>query len=60
MKENAALIATLAAQAMEEGYGEVKETELTQETYESNCNEIKEAFAKKMDELKEMYGAGKE
>ena len=60
MKENAALIATLAAQAMEEGYGEVKETELTQEMYESNCNEMKEAFAKKMDELKEMYGAGKE
>jgi len=60
MKENAALVATLAAQAMEEGYGEVKETELTQEMYEAHCNEMKEAYAKKMDELKEMYGAGKE
>ena len=60
MKENAALVATLAAKAMEEGYGEVKETELTQEMYEAHCNDMKEAYAKKMDELKEMYGAGKE
>ena len=60
MKENAALVATLAAKAMEEGYGEVKETELTQEMYEAHCNEMKEAYAKKIDELKEMYGAGKE
>ena len=60
MKENAALIATLAAQAMEEGYGEVKETDLTQEMYEAVCNEMKEAYAKKIDELKETYGAGKE
>ena len=59
MKENAALVATLAAKAMEEGYGEVKETELTQEMYEAHCNEMKEAYAKKMDELKETYGAGK-
>ena len=60
MKENAALVATLAAKAMEEGYGEVKETELTQEMYEAHCNEMKEAYAKKIDELKETYGAGKE
>lgn len=60
MKENAALIATLAAGAMEEAYGEVKETELTQEMYEAHCNEMKEAYAKKIDELKETYGAGKE
>jgi hypothetical protein len=60
MKENAALVATLAATAMEEGYGEVKETELTQEMYEAHCNEMKEAYAKKIDELKETYGAGKE
>lgn len=60
MKENAALIATLAATAMEEGFGEVKDTELTQEMYEAMCNEMKEAYAKKIDELKEMYGAGKE
>ena len=60
MKENAALIATLAAKAMEEGYGEVKETELTQEMYEARCNELKEAYSKKIDELKEAYGASKE
>lgn len=60
MKENAALIATLAAGAMEEAYGEVKETELTQEMYEAHCNEMKEAYAKKIDELKETHGAGKE
>ena len=60
MKENAALVAALAAKAMEEGYGEVKEMELTQEMYEAHCNEMKEAYGKKMDELKETYGAGKE
>lgn len=60
MKENAALVATLATTAMEEGYGEVKETELTKEMYEAHCNEMKEAYAKKIDELKETYGAGKE
>ena len=57
MKENAALVATLAAQAMEEGYGEVKETELTQDMYEAMLNEIKEAYAKKIDEMKEAYGS---
>jgi hypothetical protein len=60
MKENAALVATLAAKAMEEGYGEVKDIELTKEMYEAHCNEMKDAYAKKMDELKETYGAGKE
>jgi len=60
MKENAALIATLAATAMEEGYSEVRETELTQEMCEAMLNEIKDAYAKKIDELKETYGAGKE
>ena len=60
MKENAALVATLTANAMEEGYGEVKETELTQEMYEAACNELKESYCKKIDELKETYGAGKE
>jgi len=60
MRENAALVAALAATAMEEGYGEVKETEMTQEMYEAMCNELKEAYCKKIDELKETYGAGKE
>ena len=60
MKENAALIAALAAKAMEEGYGEVKETEMTREMYEAILNEMKESYAKKIDELKETYDAGKE
>ena len=60
MKENAALVATLAATAMEEGFGEVRDDEMTKEIYEAHCNEMKEAYAKKIDELKEMYGAGKE
>ena len=60
MKENAALVATLAAKAMEEGYGEVKDEEMTQEMYEALCNEMKEAYGKKIEELKEVYGAAKE
>ena len=60
MKENAALVAALAAKAMEEAHHEVKETELTQEMYEAQCNEIKDAFVKKVDELKETYGASAE
>lgn len=60
MKENAALIAALAAKAMEEGYTEVKEEELTKEMYEAICNEMKESYSKKIEELKEAWGAGKE
>ena len=55
LKENAALVATLAAQALEESYSEVKEGELTQEMYEAHCNEMKEAYAKKIEELKEAW-----
>ena len=60
MKENAALVATLAATAMEEGYGEVKDEDMTQEMYEAICNEMKESYSKKIEELKEAWGAGKE
>ena len=56
MKENAALAATLAAKAMEEAYKEVKEGGMTVEMYEANCNSMKEAYAKKIDELKEAWG----
>ena len=59
MKENAALVAALAVDAMEEGYKEVREEEMTQEAYESACNELKEAYCKKVDEMKEAWGAGK-
>jgi len=53
MKENAALAASLAAKAMEEAYEAVKDGEMTVEMYEANCNSMKEAYAKKIDELKE-------
>ena len=33
---------------------------MTQEMYEAMCNDLKEAYCKKIDELKETYGAGKE
>ena len=60
MKENAALVAALSVKAGEDGYKEVKEGEITKEMYEALCNEIKEAFVKKIDELKETWGAGEE
>jgi uncharacterized protein (UPF0305 family) len=60
MKENAALVAALAAKAMEEGYAEVKDSDMTQEMYEALCNEMKDAYGKKIEELKEAYGATKE
>lgn len=60
MKENAALVAALAANAMEEGYAEVKDEELTKEMYEALCNEMKESYGKKIEELKEVYSAAKE
>ncbi|NDH91137.1 MAG: hypothetical protein EBZ22_09710 [Flavobacteriia bacterium] len=56
MKENAALAAALAAKAMEEAYNEVKEGDTTIEMYEANCNSMKEAYAKKIEELKEAWG----
>ena len=59
MKENAALVATLAATAMEEGYSEVKDEDLTQEMYEAMLNEMKESYTKKIEEMKEAWGAGK-
>lgn len=52
MKENAALAAALAAQALKE----MKE-DMTLEMYEAACNELKESYAKKMDEMKEAWGA---
>ena len=57
MKENAALVATLAANAMEEGYNESKDEELTLEMYEAMLNEMKEAYTTKIDEMKEAWGS---
>ena len=49
MKENAALVGVLAAKALKE----MKE-EYTTEAYEAACNEMIEAYSKKVNELKEM------
>ena len=55
MKENAALAAALAAKAMESAHEQVKEEEMTVETYEAMCESMKESYAKKIDELKEAW-----
>ena len=52
MKENAALVASLAMNALKE----MKE-DMTLEMYEATCEELKESYAKKMDELKEAWTA---
>lgn len=49
MKENAALVGALAAKALKE----MKE-DYTVEAYEAACNEMIEAYSKKVNELKEM------
>lgn len=53
MKENAALIAALAAGSLKE----MKE-DYAVEAYESACNEMVEAYTKKMNEMKESFSAG--
>lgn len=57
LKENSALCASLGADALEKAHGQVREGELTVEMYEAACNEMKEAFIKKIDEVKEAYSA---
>lgn len=52
MKENAALIGALAASALKE----MKE-EYSKEAYEAACNEMIEAYTKKVNEMKEMEGS---
>lgn len=57
LKENASLCATLGADALEKCHAEVREGEMTKEIFEAACNEMKEAFVKKIDELKEAWSA---
>ena len=54
MKENAALVATLAAKALKES------KEHTPEQYEASINVMKDAFAKKLNEVLEMEKEGEE
>lgn len=57
LKENATLCATLVAQSAEDANAEIHGEGLTKEMYEACLNGIKEAYNKKIDELKEMYEA---
>ena len=52
LKENAALVASLAAKALTD-----MREDITLEAYEATCNTLKESYAKKMDEMKESYSA---
>lgn len=57
LKENASLCASLGADALEKAHAEVREGEMTKEIFEAACNEMKEAFIKKIDEVKEAWSA---
>lgn len=52
LKENCALHASMATEALKS----CKE-DITQEQFESACNSLKEAYAKKIDEMMESWGA---
>ena len=56
MKENAALVATLAAQALEEAYTALNEDqEMANETYEAMMSEMSEAYVNKIDQCREAF-----
>ena len=57
LKENAALVATLAAKALEEAHAILDPEELTVEMYEAILNNMKESYNKKIDELKEAWSS---
>ena len=57
LKENAALVASLSASALEQAHAELKDDELTIEVYESCLNAMKESYNKKIDELKETWSS---
>lgn len=47
LKENAALIAALATKTLESAHAELRDDELTIETYEAVLNSMKDAYSKK-------------
>jgi hypothetical protein len=57
LKENASLCASLGADALEKACAEAREGDMTKELFEAACNEMKEAFIKKIDEVKEAWSA---
>lgn len=50
LKENAALMAMMAAKALKES-----KEDITQEAYEAACNGLKESYSKKIDEMMEAW-----
>ena len=57
LKENATLVATLAGEALENAYAQLKDEELTVEMYEACLNNMKESYNKKIEELKETWAS---
>ena len=57
VREMASLNAGMLAETFERACGDAKESELTLEMYEASCNEMKESFSKRMDEMKEAWTA---
>ena len=57
LKENAALIAALATKTLESAHAELRDDELTIETYEAVLNSMKDAYSKKIDEMKEVWAS---
>jgi hypothetical protein len=55
LKENSALVATLACESLENAHAQLKDEELTVEMYEACLNNMKESYNKKIDELKEAW-----
>tara|TARA_B110000259_G_scaffold26588_1_gene27517 strand:+ start:7658 stop:8182 length:525 start_codon:yes stop_codon:yes gene_type:complete len=57
LKENAALIAAFATKTLESAHAELRDDELTIETYEAVLNSMKDAYSKKIDEMKEVWAS---
>ena len=57
LKENAALVAALTAESMEQAHAEIKDDDMTIETYEAMLNTVKESYNKKIEELKEGWAS---
>ena len=57
LKENAALIAAFATKTLESAHAELRDDDLTIETYEAVLNSMKDAYSKKIDEMKEVWAS---
>ena len=57
LKENTTLVASLAAEMLEQAHAELEKDDLTVETYESLLNSMKDSYNKKIEELKETWSS---